>query len=434
MQHIEDQLIIAQIDNHGNYVFEQFIGKGGFGRVCKALKLDTGEAVAIKAMSKKSLRNPSCTDIDKYSMKRTTREIQHHKRLSGHPLIVEFKEAFVTENFLCIVMEFAQGGDMMKYIQESFYQDQLITEDEARQWFQQLIIATKFCHAKDIVNRDMKLQNILRSQTAPEVSDGWWGVPGKFQSELGQSWTLRVCDFGYSKDLIHNSNPTSKVGSLPYNPPEVLFSQGQKYDAKKKDIWACGVVLYCLLVGSLPFDPRKYTYKIKQLHQKIQDADYEYPENCPCSAEVRELISHMLEPSPDKRYDADQIISHPWFQENLPENWCQRYDDIVNQHQQTLQSDQDIEDMIQRIFAEEVQDPLQGGDADQIISHPWFQENLPENWCQRYDDIVNQHQQTLQSDQDIEDMIQRIFAEEVQDPLQEFQEYNSEDFPSGDFY
>lgn len=109
-----------------------------------------------------------------------------------------------------------------------------IPEDEARWFFQQLILAVDFCHQMGVVNRDIKLENSL--------------LCGREQP------LLKIADFGFSKDEHGQSAPSTRVGTIMYMAPEVISAgPGMTYNAKKADAWSCGVVLHCMLTGKYPF-------------------------------------------------------------------------------------------------------------------------------------------------------------------------------------
>jgi serine/threonine protein kinase len=186
-----------------------------------------------------------------------------HCRLLLHPHIVQLQEVFLTEHFLGIAMEYANGGDTFDYV----VQQKGIQEPQARWLFQQLIIAIDYCHKKNIVNRDLKLENTLLH----------W--------HPGRSWpTLKLCDFGYSKnedtqvyssivgaygeepasvadvglqECLLQSRAKSRVGTPGYMAPEIVANrpkEGQTYDGKTADLWSCGVILYIMLCARFPFE------------------------------------------------------------------------------------------------------------------------------------------------------------------------------------
>eukprot|EP01024_Parvocaulis_polyphysoides_P039584 TRINITY_DN3581_c2_g1_i1.p1 TRINITY_DN3581_c2_g1~~TRINITY_DN3581_c2_g1_i1.p1 ORF type:complete len:395 (-),score=58.17 TRINITY_DN3581_c2_g1_i1:1213-2337(-) len=337
-----------EINELGKYTWLDVLGQGGFGLVGKAQNNRTGELVAIKVLDRRSLQSEPNEEKLNESKRRVEREILHHKKLTGHPLIVEFKEVFLTKSFLCIVMEYAQGGDMFKYIIDCYRSGAPLTEDDARGWFQQVVLALRFSHKHHIVNRDIKLENTLRAFELNGPRARWWGEKDKCGRDK-HIWCAKLCDFGYSKHTVNNSAPRSRVGSLPYASPEVLYAApGETYDGEKRDVWALGVMLYCLLVTSYPFDPRKYSHPV--LFQVIRDADYKFPEACKVSKEAKQLVGCLLVPKPNQRFSIDQIIKDSWFKKNLPANWDKDFSQVSTQKQNLLQTDEEIKAIVEQVF------------------------------------------------------------------------------------
>lgn len=128
---------------------------------------------------------------------------------------------------------------------------------------------------------------------------------------------LKICDFGYSKSAVFDSQPKSTVGTPAYIAPEVLSRK--QYDGEIADVWSCGVTLYVMLVGAYPFedpaDPRNFRKTI----QRIMSVKYSFPSNLHLSRECLDLISRIFVANPHQRISIGQIQQHPWFLKNLPE-------------------------------------------------------------------------------------------------------------------
>jgi serine/threonine protein kinase len=140
------------------------------------------------------------------------RELVNHRSLL-HPNIVRFKEVFLTASHLGIVMEYASGGELFDRIVKAGR----FSEDEARFFFQQLVCGVRCCHAEGVCHRDLKLENtLLDGRPAPR---------------------LKICDFGYSKSALFDSQPKSTVGTPAYIAPEVLSRK--QYDGEVADVWSC---------------------------------------------------------------------------------------------------------------------------------------------------------------------------------------------------
>eukprot|EP01023_Acetabularia_acetabulum_P056784 TRINITY_DN6592_c0_g2_i1.p1 TRINITY_DN6592_c0_g2~~TRINITY_DN6592_c0_g2_i1.p1 ORF type:complete len:343 (-),score=29.22 TRINITY_DN6592_c0_g2_i1:1206-2234(-) len=342
MKSIRD--VEQEINYYGKYQWLKQVGKGGQGVVCKARDIKTGEFVAIKVMNREALKHAPDAQ---YSKQRILTEIINHKRLTGHPLIIDFREVFQTKSFLCIVMQFAKGGDMYSYLMGCDHYGVPLTEDESRAWFQQLIMAVHFSHQMNIVNRDIKLENILLVQNSKQTLRKWWGQNHKFAPEYNKLWHLKLCDFGYSKDILHNQLLRSQVGTALYASPDVLFSESQTgYDGRKQDIWSCGITLYILLCNRYPFDP-----KDTHINEKMKNGIFSFPEHAQISYNAKHLICGMLAANPSRRFTIQDVIQHPWFQKNLPRNWQLDFGEHVKQVQEQLQSDQEIKLLIDNVFA-----------------------------------------------------------------------------------
>jgi serine/threonine-protein kinase SRK2 len=300
---------------HGGKV----LGAGNFGTAKLMRSVATGELVAIKYIERGD-------KIDE----NVKRELTNH-RLLTHPNVVRFVEVLLTERHLAIVMEYAAGGELFDRILSKGK----FSEDEARYFFQQLISGVGHCHAKGVAHRDLKLENTLLDGGA---------VP-----------RLKICDFGYSKNSLIDSDPKSTVGTPAYIAPEVLDRKA--YDGKSADVWSCGVTLYVMLCGRYPFEDRREPRNIRSTFQKIKSCDYAIPSNVHISAACLDLIQRIFVVDVSKRIDIAGIRAHPWFTTNLPRELldieCADDDNVISS-----MSMADIEAIV-----EEAKQP-HGGDAD----------------------------------------------------------------------
>lgn len=314
----------------GKYRLEKNLNEGHFGKVRLAYDTTTNEDVAIKFIP----RGPTISEY-------VEREILNHRTLC-HPHIISFKEVFVTEQHLCIVMEYAAGGDMHEFIAK----EKCLPEEFARWFFQQLCIAISYCHKRDVVNRDIKLENILLDESRR---------------------LLKVCDFGFSKGK-KDSDPKSMVGTPSYLAPEVLRNPMKKlpYNGKQVDIWTCGVCLFVMLYGYYPFDDPydRSSDRTTKMLKRIVTGQIQIPKHqlrhtgdglrtpVPISDDCRDLLAHILEPNPLLRMSMDRIMTHSWFQEGLPEgalayNHCvEQLDESYIESEKGLQSEATIKAIV----------------------------------------------------------------------------------------
>jgi carbon catabolite-derepressing protein kinase len=183
-----------------------------------------------------------------------------------------------------MVLEYA-GAELFNYIVEHGK----FQEDKARAFFQQIICAVEYCHRHKIVHRDLKPENLL----------------------LDENLNVKVADFGLSNIMTDGNFLRTSCGSPNYAAPEVI--SGKLYAGPEVDVWSCGVILYVLLVGRLPFDDEY----IPALFKKIAQGNYHMPSSL--SPGASRLIRKMLHVSPVHRITIQEIRQDPWFNKGLPE-------------------------------------------------------------------------------------------------------------------
>ncbi|GAB4828275.1 Son of sevenless 2 [Ancistrocladus abbreviatus] len=272
--HIERMKMVT-MKRVGKYEVGRTIGEGTFAKVKFAVNTDTGESVAMKVMAKSTILKHKMVDQIK-------REISIMK-IVRHPYIVRLHEVLASRTKIYIILEFVTGGELFDKI---VHQGRL-SEEECRKYFQQLIDAVSHCHSKGVYHRDLKPENLL----------------------LDSRGNLKVSDFGLSAlpkqgvDLLHTT-----CGTPNYVAPEVLSGQG--YDGAAADVWSCGVILYVLMAGYLPFEEAN----LPTLYKKISAAEF----TCPFwfSPSAKSLIDKILDPNPKSRIKIEGIKSDPWFHMN----------------------------------------------------------------------------------------------------------------------
>ena len=259
-----------------NYRMGKTLGIGSFGKVKVAEHILTGHKVAIKILNRKKIK---AIDMEE----KVRREIKI-LRLFMHPHIIRLYEVLETPHDIYVVMEYVKSGELFDYIVEKGR----LGENEARHFFQQIVSGVEYCHRNMVVHRDLKPENLL----------------------LDSKSNVKIADFGLSNVMRDGHFLKTSCGSPNYAAPEVI--SGKLYSGPEVDVWSCGVILYALLCGSLPFDDES----IPNLFKKIKGGIYNLPSHL--SPGARDLIARMLLVDPLKRITISEIRTHPWYVVHLP--------------------------------------------------------------------------------------------------------------------
>ncbi|KAA8497352.1 CBL-interacting protein kinase 23 [Porphyridium purpureum] len=267
----------------GPYLLLRTLGTGNFGKVKLAVHNDTGVQYAVKIMDKAWML--------KHGMSlQVKREIAIMKALS-HPNVVSLYEVLASQTKLYLVMELVSGGELFDVIaQQAEYGG--LKEDVARRYFHDLIDAVHYCHRRGVFHRDLKPENLL----------------------LNEKGELKVTDFGLSGIsgvLTGQELLTTMCGTPSYIAPEIVRERGG-YEGSKVDAWACGIILYAMLTGCLPFDGEDPA----ELFLHIQTAPVEFPPGVKVEPLAKALICGLLEKDPKSRLSLESVKQHPWFLEN----------------------------------------------------------------------------------------------------------------------
>lgn len=236
----------------------------------------TGHKVAVKILNKAKIKQLGMEE-------KVQREI-NILHLCTHPHIIRLYEVVDTPTDIFLVNEYVSGGELFDYIVSKGR----LSADEARNFFHQIISGVEYCHFQKIVHRDLKPENLL----------------------LDANLNIKIADFGLSNLMRDGDFLRTSCGSPNYAAPEVI--SGHLYAGPEVDVWSCGVILYALLCGSLPFDDES----IPNLFKKIKSGMYSLPTHL--SQLAKNLIPRMLEVDPMKRITIPEIRLHPWFQHKLP--------------------------------------------------------------------------------------------------------------------
>jgi serine/threonine protein kinase len=265
----------------GKYELGRLLGRGTFAKVYLARPVAGGEPVAVKVLDKAEVMGTAGM------APRVLREVTAMRRLR-HPNVLRLHEVLATRAKIYLVMELATGGDLLSRL--AALPRRRLPEHAARRVFVQLVAALAYCHARGVAHRDVKPQNVL----------------------LDADGSLKVSDFGLSAlpdSLRDDGRLHTACGTPAYAAPEVL--RRKAYDGAKADAWSCGVILFVLLAGQLPFDDSNIADMCRKAHRR----EYEYPEWV--SPAARRLINRLLDPNPATRVAVEALAAHPWFKRSL---------------------------------------------------------------------------------------------------------------------
>ncbi|KAK9287940.1 hypothetical protein L1049_016385 [Liquidambar formosana] len=274
----------------GKYELGRTLGEGNFGKVKFAKNVESGQGFAVKILEKNRIIDLNITDQIK-------REIATLK-LIKHPNVVRLHEVLASKTKIYMVLEYVTGGELFDRIASKGK----LSEAAGRKLFQQLIDGVSYCHNKGVFHRDLKLENVL----------------------VDAKGNIKISDFGLSAlpqhfrddGLLHTT-----CGSPNYVAPEILANRG--YDGATSDIWSCGVILFVILTGYLPFDDRN----LAVLYQKIFKGDAPIPKWL--SPGAHDMISRILDPNPVTRITMAGIKADEWFKQNyIPANPHDEEEDI----------------------------------------------------------------------------------------------------------
>ncbi|XP_013860610.1 calcium/calmodulin-dependent protein kinase type II subunit gamma isoform X19 [Austrofundulus limnaeus] len=258
------------------YQLYEELGKGAFSVVRRCVKKSTGQEYAAKIINTKKL-----TNRDHQKLEREARIC----RMLKHPNIVRLHDSIAEEGFHYLVFDLVTGGELFEDIVAREY----YSEADASHCINQILESISHIHQHDIVHRDLKPENLLLASKMKGAA-------------------VKLADFGLAIEVQGDQQAWFGFAGTPgYLSPEVLRKDPY---GKPVDIWACGVILYILLVGYPPF----WDEDQHKLYQQIKAGAYDFPspEWDTVTPEAKNLINQMLTINPAKRITADQALKHPW--------------------------------------------------------------------------------------------------------------------------
>ncbi|KAG6902185.1 hypothetical protein C0995_003281 [Termitomyces sp. Mi166 len=271
--------------NIGPWILGECVGKGASGRVKIAKHRLTGQLAAVKILPIAPLVNSRAslaTQQAKSDKQRLgiDREITMMK-LMNHPNIMRIYDVYEGEKELFLVLEYVEGGELFDFLVNRGR----LPPAEALAFFKQIIYGLNYAHTFSIIHRDLKPENILIASISPPL--------------------IKIADWGMAAFAHPSLQLDTSCGSPHYASPEIV--NGQSYKGNATDIWSCGVILYALLTGRLPFDDKN----VRVLLGKVKSGKYDMPTWIDPLA--KDLLEKMLVVDVEKRITMPDILVHPWL-------------------------------------------------------------------------------------------------------------------------
>ncbi|KAI5964340.1 HSL1 [Candida pseudojiufengensis] len=272
----------------GPWKLGRTLGRGSTGRVRLAKNVETGQLAAVKIVPKsnfKKFENPKykrgvLEDGDDEDAQRLPYGIEREiiiMKLMSHPNIMGLYDVWENKNDLYLILEYIEGGELFDYL----IKKGKLQEFEAINYFKQIINGINYLHQFNICHRDLKPENLL----------------------LDFNKNIKIADFGMAALEVNEKLLETSCGSPHYASPEIVA--GKNYHGAPSDIWSCGIILFALLTGHLPFDDEN----IRKLLLKVQNGKFIIPHDI--SWEAKDLITKMLKVNPFDRIEIESILTHP---------------------------------------------------------------------------------------------------------------------------
>ncbi|XP_012250053.1 phosphorylase kinase gamma isoform X7 [Bombus vancouverensis nearcticus] len=269
---------------YAKYEPKEILGRGISSTVRRCIEKETGTEYAAKIID---ISNE--TNEDGHTMKDATlQEVQILRRVAGHPYIIELHDVFESSTFIFLIFEICKNGELFDYLTSVV----TLSEKKTRYIMRQVFEGVQHVHNQGIVHRDLKPENIL----------------------LDDNLNVKITDFGFARVLKAGDKLYDLCGTPGYLAPEVLkcnmFENAEGY-GHEVDIWACGVIMFTLLVGCPPFWHRKQMVMLRN----IMEGKYSFtsPEWADITEAPKDLIRKLLVVDPKKRISIKEALEHSFF-------------------------------------------------------------------------------------------------------------------------
>lgn len=273
-------------DFYAKYEPKEVLGRGVSSIVRRCIEKETGQEFAAKIID----ISGEADDQDGSAIREATRrEVNILRMVAGHPYVVELHDVFESVTYIFLVFELCKNGELFDYLTNVV----ALSEKKTKQIMKQLFEAVEFVHNKGIVHRDLKPENIL----------------------LDDNYNIKLTDFGFAQVLQPGEKLYDLCGTPGYMAPELLkASMYENADGYRKevDMWACGVIMYTLLVGCPPFWHRKQMVMLRNIMEG--SFSFNSPEWDDITDSPKDLISKLLVVDPLRRIAVREALQHEFFQ------------------------------------------------------------------------------------------------------------------------
>lgn len=300
LQYTQDKIATEKYIRVGPYILTETIGSGATSKVKIAVHQGTKARFACKVMDKRNVRENTNS--------RHVRKEVNAMRLLDHRNVVSFKQVLTTSSKIYIIMELVEGSELFNEIRTYTR----LSEPYARHFFTQLIDGLQHCHEAGVCHRDLKPENLMVTKDKIlKITDfGLCNIKKTNGAGSGGSGTGGT---GFMNSVTRSLSMRTQCGTPNFVAPEIVVLDEEhspdQYSGSKVDIWACGVILFNLVAGHLPFN----SAHTEELFHDIVAGDVPYPDWF--SPSLVDLIGKMLEVDPTDRYTLKDIRAHDWFNE-----------------------------------------------------------------------------------------------------------------------